>query len=127
MISDFRACLQFCYNAILQKELYRVARHWNTHKIRPYPNQDTPAGKPDVLFFLPEVTDSQDYKTEVVLDDVETANENFCKEPPPFGCQEEFSDLMLLIMEENGLTMANSLDEALQLYITLLTELQSIV
>ena len=56
MISDFRACLQFCYNAILQKELYRVARHWNTHKIRPYPNQDTPAGKPDVLFFLPEVT-----------------------------------------------------------------------
>ena len=56
MISDFRACLQFCYNAILQKELYRVTRHWNTHKIRPYPNQDTPAGKPDVLFFLSEVT-----------------------------------------------------------------------
>ena len=75
------------------------------------------------LLFL----DSEDYKTEVVLDDVETANENFCKEPPPFGCQEEFSDLMLLVMEENGLTMANSLDEALQLYIALLTELQSIV
>ena len=153
-----------------------MARHWNTHKIRPYPNQDTPPGKPDVLFFLPEVTgkmdvlfatlilhkemvryicgctrgrkvfspqlflsfslalsltgrpvyillkkhdtarndalahtssekgveglilsrgvtlefslsDCQDYQTEFGLDDVEMADENFCKERPLLGCQ----------------------------------------
>ncbi|CAH3196632.1 unnamed protein product [Porites evermanni] len=97
---SFRACLQFCYTTFLQRELYEVACLWNTHRIRPYPNQDTPAGKPDMLFFLPEITDSQDYKTYVDKDDLQTAEEYFRKECPPFGCQEEFSDLMLLLMEQ---------------------------
>ena len=46
----------------IQAELHRVARHWNTHKIRPYPDQETPHGKPDVLFFLPQLkgTDEND-------------------------------------------------------------------
>ena len=33
------------------------------------------------------LSDSQDYQTEVGLDDVETVDENFRKERPPFGCQ----------------------------------------
>ena len=37
-----------------------MARHLNTHEIRPYPSQDTPPGKPDVLFFFPEVTGKMD-------------------------------------------------------------------
>ena len=43
----------------LQTELHRVARHWNTHKIRPYSQQETPHGKPDVLFFLPQLKGSE--------------------------------------------------------------------
>ena len=73
------------------------------------------------------LSDCQDYQTEVGIDDVETADENFCKERPPFGCREEFSDLMLLIMNDNNLTMPNGVDEALQLYATLLAELQSLL
>ena len=42
-----------------------MARHWNTHTIRPYPNQETPPGKPDVLFFLPEVTGKMDVLFEI--------------------------------------------------------------
>jgi len=38
----------------IQNELDRVARHWNTHCIRPYPNQETPPGRPDVLYHLSE-------------------------------------------------------------------------
>ncbi|CAH3181679.1 unnamed protein product [Porites lobata] len=49
------ACLQFCFTGLLQEELHRVARHWNTHRIRPYPNQESHPGKPDVLFFIPEL------------------------------------------------------------------------
>ena len=71
--------------------------------------------------------DSQDYKTEVNEDDLEVADENFCKERTPFGCREEFSDLILLIMEDNNLSMAVNIDEAEQLYVTLLTELQSLL
>ena len=64
------------------------------------------------------LTDSQEYKTEVDLDDLETADENFCLERTPFGCQKEFSDLMLLIMEDNGFAMPQDVDEALFLYAT---------
>ena len=73
------------------------------------------------------LSDCQDYQTEVGIDDVETADENVCKERPPFDCREEFSDLMLLIMNDNNLTMPNGIDEALQLYATLLAELQSLL
>ena len=73
------------------------------------------------------LTDSQEYKTEVGLDDLETAEENFCLERTPFGCQKEFSDLMLLITEDNGFTMPHNVDEALLLYATLLCELQSVL
>ena len=52
-----RACLKFCFMPLLQRELYRVACHWNTHRIRPYPNQETEHGKADVLFFIPEMTE----------------------------------------------------------------------
>lgn len=53
----------------IQAELHRVARHWNTHKIRPYPDQETPHGKPDVLFFLPQLkgTDENDLSRKLPL------------------------------------------------------------
>ena len=73
------------------------------------------------------LSDSQDYKTYADKDDLQTAEEYFCKECPPFGCQEEFSDLMILLMEDNNLSMPNNADEAEQLFLTLFTELQSIL
>ena len=73
------------------------------------------------------LSDSQDYKTYEDKDDLQTAEEYFCKECPPFGCQEEFSDLMLLLMEDNNLSMSNNADEAQQLFLTLFMELQSIL
>ena len=53
----------------IQAELHWVARHWNTHKIRPYPDQETPHGKPDVLFFLPQLkgTDENDLSRKLPL------------------------------------------------------------
>ena len=51
----FRECLRFCFTQPIQAELHRVARHWDTHKVRPYSHQETPHGKPDVLFFLPQL------------------------------------------------------------------------
>lgn len=37
---------------LIQKELLEVAWEWNTHHIRP--NNQTPGGIPDILYFLPE-------------------------------------------------------------------------
>jgi len=79
------------------------------------------------LFVFLCLLDSQNYQTEVDEDDLETADENFCKERAPFGCREESSDLMLHIMEENNLSLPKNAEEALQLYITLLAEMRSLL
>lgn len=71
--------------------------------------------------------DSKNYQTEVEEDDLDTADENFCKERAPLGCREEPSELMLHIMEENNLSLPKNAEDALQLYITLLAELQSVL
>jgi len=70
----------------IQAELHLVARHWNTHKIRPYSQQETPHGKPDVLFFLPQLKDTRDYKTLVDREDLEVARELCCKDRNDWGC-----------------------------------------
>ena len=45
-------CLKFCFTHVIRCGLQRLARHWNTHKIRPVRNTESPSGKPDVLFFF---------------------------------------------------------------------------
>ena len=47
-------CLKICFMPLLRAGLQRVAQHWNLHKIRPSRNEDSPAGRPDVLYFIPE-------------------------------------------------------------------------
>jgi len=121
------ACLKFSFMPLLQSELHRVARHWNTHRIRPYPNQETPPGKPDVLFFIPEHTNSSDYKTLVDLDTLDVVEEAFCEGQSRFGCEKEFVDVFQMLMEENSLTEPKNVIEAENLYFTLLTLLQGVV
>ena len=45
-------CLKFCFMDVIRYDLQRLARHWNTHKIRPVRNTESPNGKPDILFFF---------------------------------------------------------------------------
>ena len=51
----YRECLKFCFMGVIQAELDRVAQHWNLHRIRPQNNVESPPGRPDTLFFLPEL------------------------------------------------------------------------
>ena len=47
-------CLWFIFASLLQADLDCVKEHWNTHYIRKS-RYDTVAGRPDSLYFLPEV------------------------------------------------------------------------
>ena len=65
-------CLWFCFNEVLQQDFDFIKLHWNTHHIRPS-RHDTIPGKPDELFFLPELSGGEDQLlpvTEAQLDDV---------------------------------------------------------
>lgn len=58
---------------ILRDELQRAARLWNAHRIRPSTNMESPTGRPDVLCFLPEVSNTRNFITDVGLDELELA------------------------------------------------------
>ena len=48
------ACLWFSFAQLLQDELDKVKQHWYTHLIRGC-SRDTISGRPDELFFIPEL------------------------------------------------------------------------
>ena len=49
-------CLKFCFTPVIRNELHKVAVLWNLQKIRPSTNAESPSGRPDMLYFAPEVT-----------------------------------------------------------------------
>ena len=60
---------------ILQDELHRVAAEWNLHPIRRNRDNENPHGKPDVMYFTPELQNTYDYGFQVKLEDVAICKE----------------------------------------------------
>jgi hypothetical protein len=121
-----KQCLTFCNNNIIRDELYKVARHWNIHCIRPSINSESLSGRPDTLYFLPEVNNTRDYKTRTNAADMEVAEEMCCLQNPPNGCEPEFNELATIIMRENRLQMPTTVEEAEQLYVELIHIIENI-
>ena len=115
-----RECLKFCYMELLQTELHRIAQLWNTHRIRPSTNPHSPAGRPDVLYFILQSTNTRDYLTQVGVDELDIAEEHCAQEPSLRGCSPNFNELAEMIMEDERLEMPNTAEEARDLYLTLL-------
>lgn len=102
-----------------------MAQHWNLHRIRPS-NGETPAGRPDVLFFLPEEPNTIHYKIAADDSDLDVA-ENLCgTRNHSLGCSSLFVRLAELIMEDNNLQLPRNTDEALSLYLELLHAIHSL-
>ena len=40
---------------VIQAELDRIAQHWSLHRFRSQNNVESPSGRPDTFFFLPEL------------------------------------------------------------------------
>ena len=60
-------CIQFCFMQILRNELHQVAEMWNQQLIASskFGNSSGPRGRPDCMFFLPHLYNSEDYKVPV--------------------------------------------------------------
>ena len=54
-------CLGFLYTSILQDELHGAARFGNVHRIRPSSNPESPPGRPDILHFLSDITETPEF------------------------------------------------------------------
>ena len=53
-------CLWFCFSGLIQQDLDRVKEHWNSHYIRGS-RYDTVKGRPNELFYLPELHNTEDF------------------------------------------------------------------
>jgi len=115
-----RECLKFCFMDLIQSELHRVVLEWNVHRIRPSTNLESPSGKPDILYFLPELTGAQHYGIPIDMDEIEIAEFMCAERQQAKGCCPAFKGLAEMIMEDEGLDVPTNVDEARQLYLVLL-------
>jgi hypothetical protein len=84
-------CIRYCFLPVISKDLNEVCNIWNTHRVRRNNRISCPAGKPEVLFFQPEVHGARDCKISLVdqreLNDVER---EYSQRPPELGVSQEF-------------------------------------
>ena len=121
-------CLRFCYMDILRGELYRAARLWNNHRIRPSVNHESPGGRPDLLFSLPEVSGTREFMIEVDKVDIPVSQQLVCDSNSDklLNCKPEFSGLANIIMHEKHWLMPSSPDEAKGLYGALIDHIEKL-
>ena len=100
-----RECVKFSFMDVIPNELDRVAQNWNVHRIWPSPNAESPPGRPDVLYFVPESLDTRDYITPVNGDEIEIAEEMCATEPLTKGFSAHFRELAEMIMADEGLLL----------------------
>ncbi|XP_073254905.1 uncharacterized protein [Porites lutea] len=120
-------CLLFCYITIIREELQRVARLWNLHRIRPSTrNNSSPHGRPCLLYHHPEMTGATDCKHDVDIDDLDVARD-MCCDDLPLESTPEFNALAQVIMTEEGLRMPENANEAQNLYLILVNEIEKLL
>ena len=87
-----KECLKFCFFPILRKELYLATELWNSHNIQKQKRCEVEGGKPDIMFFTPEIYGSHNYMIDVNIDDVNTCREMYAE-----NCQDYSEDLEELV------------------------------
>jgi len=116
-------CLRFCFMTVIQLELHQVAVLWNQHTIQMKKNNEGPRGKPDVMFFVPQLYDTRDHSLPCDNDLVEHCFETYGMDRPVHGCSEEFNELLRLLLQEEQVQPPTSVDEAVGFYAKLLDEI----
>ena len=117
-------CLIYCFMPVLKVELQNFANRWNVHNIALKKNADCPSGKPDIMFFTPEVYGSQSYGSQVVMADAETACQLYGKSNLDTYCLPEFRDLVENL--KGNTNEPQNFDEGLKLYMELLVLFQQL-
>ena len=88
---------------------------------------EAPSGRPDILYFLPEINGARNLITVVSLDDVEIAEQRCCNRPPETGCTDEFCELASVIMQEKNIEMPKTAEDTVILYSVLTDEIQKLL
>ena len=107
-------CLRFSFMPLIQEELNRFAQKLILHRIRPSLNQESPPGRPGVLFFLPELQETISFHT--VDEDAILVRRDMCCDNQISASRDTFAQLAEMVMEENNLQIPGAPMEAFHLY-----------
>ena len=112
-------CFKFSFFPVIQKKLENIKDNWNSHRIRKSlqsSSESRPDGRLDILYFIGE--SSSEYLLEFNHNDLRLVKEECCtdKRNTFWVSSNEFFELAAIVMEENGLSEANSSEEALLLF-----------
>nr|XP_022311182.1 uncharacterized protein LOC111116478 [Crassostrea virginica] len=108
-------CFRFCLTKIIQQELDQIKMEWNNHYIRAqrrYDDDGGLAGKPEMMFFHPELFGAVDYKFPVEIHDVLEFQRLF-PSPSPRGCCEDYAAYFDHLLLEGGKTFPNIFEKAM--------------
>ena len=108
-----KECLKFCFLPVIRRELRLVVELWNTHNIQRQTRSEVEGGKPDVMFFTPEIHGKENYLVNVDIQDVEACQEMYAENCVDYN--ENFEELVRLIKPDYE--PPSSEQEALKLYI----------
>lgn len=119
-------CLRFCYMDLLREDLHRFARLWNNHVIRPSTNGESPSGCPDLLYYLPEASSTQNYLVAVSNHDIALCEQLCDNIGSSMQCSEEVLKLAQIIMSEENLVMPGTPEDARVLYLSLIHHIENL-
>ncbi|XP_046581336.1 uncharacterized protein LOC124288828 [Haliotis rubra] len=111
----------FCFTELIQCELDKIATEWNQHTVRR--TMENSSGKPDILYFLPAIHGTVDYKTEADPPDIHSLK-MMCRASRPSGCEADFEGACETLLQRNGKTKPSEQREAMDLFAWLVTMLE---
>lgn len=107
--------LRFCFMDLIERDIQRTAQEWNKHLIETKKTADSPRGKPDIMYFAPELYETECYGIPVPQDDVvQVLHELDEQDAIPDTFPPEFVELINIIMP--GWREPKNTDSALQMY-----------
>lgn len=115
-------CLKYCFMEVIQSDLNTFMTQWNCHQIRQQRNSELPAGKPDVIYFAPQLFGTRSYELSVVKEDAAHCRILFGKPRSEFSYLEDFETLACEVISST-IQPSDDAMSALRLYFKLLLAL----
>ena len=111
---------RFCFYTSLQEDLDDMKEYWNNHKIRKSHAAESPDGRPELMYCLPEDYGGNESKVPMFLSDLSTVSSIYStSENYSFCCSKEFVKLATAVMSDNNLLCPSNRDESETLFLKL--------
>lgn len=108
---------------VIQAELDRIVQHWNLHEIRSQRHSDIPSGKPELLYYVPEIVGGRDYGHHIDLEDLEVCLDLYSS--PKKMYSEDIEELAYCLLPQHQ--EPRNPDDAYVLYRDLLREIERFI